>query len=106
MSLKTGLIVKHTNKHLLIHLVRGGGSYDAAKLLQASQQMAWGPVVAQHPQTVRQTFGKIQVIVCHLPEVKQLQDVLLGQTSGDYGPDILQLNFDPWQAVGDLQEVL
>lgn len=57
MSLKTRLILKHSDKHFLVHLVRGNGSYDAADLLQSSQQIAWCPLGTQHPQAVRQTFS-------------------------------------------------
>ncbi len=57
MSLKTRLILKHTDKHLLVHLMRGGGSYDAVNLPQDFQQIVRRPLVSHHPQTVRQTFG-------------------------------------------------
>lgn len=83
-----------------------GGSYDAADLLQALQQIARRPLAAHHPHTVGQAFDQIQVIVCRLPEVKKLQEVLPGGAGGDHSLHVLLPNSDSRQALCDLQEVI
>lgn len=86
--------------------MRRVGSDDAADLLQASEEVAWCLPATHHPQTVRQTFGQVKVGVGRLPEVKQLQDVLPGEAGRNHSQDVLLMNFDPWQALGDHQEVV
>lgn len=106
MGFKTRSILKHTDKHLLKHLLCRGGSNDAADLLQAFEQITWCLLVAQDPQTVRQSIWQVQVVVCFMPEMKKLQNVLPGEARRDHGPDIRLLNFHSWQAVRYLHEVV
>lgn len=104
--LETRLILKHADKHLFVHLVRRGGPYDAADLLQAPLQVARRSLDAHHPQTVGQALGEIQVVVCRLPQVNELKDVLPGRAGRNHSLDVLLLNSDPRKAVGDYQEVI
>lgn len=86
--------------------MRGRGSDDAADLLQAPLQVARRPLAAQGPQAVGQALGQVQLVVGLLPQVDQLEDVLPWRAGGHHCLHVFPLNFDPWEAAGNDQQVI
>lgn len=96
----------HVDEHLLIHLVYGGGADDAVDLLDALEELPRGSLVAELTQTVGQTLDNVHCSVLALPQVEELQNVLLGLTGVDHCPHVVLAHSDPRQTLHHRHQIL
>lgn len=76
-------VLDHVEEHLLVDAVHGGGPDDAGNALQALEEPLGHTLAPQPPLALGERLAHVAVTVAALPQVQQLQDVLL-RGAGDH----------------------